>query len=210
MDKAEKLFETLAAARKNNGGVLTKEKWIEVARRFLAADAKERRREQTPPEAEAIYEAYPRKVGKLAALKAITTALRTSDMSAQGMLVATKRYADAVARWPKDRHQFIPMPATWFNQGRYMDDPATWAEGFRAARPSETTENERLPEPARYREWFKAHYEKEPKPWSGLPKESQEYYLRMMRQLGVLVNDDKVFVPRHDVAEMLAQAFKAE
>ena len=35
-------------------------------------------------------------------------------------------YAEAVKAWPPADHQFIPHPATWFNEGRYDDDPNEW------------------------------------------------------------------------------------
>jgi hypothetical protein len=181
-----------------------------VARAAIGKAKREFKRASVAEEAEAIYEAFPRKSGKLKALEAITTALRTSDMSAHGLLVATKRYADAVSRWPKDRHQFIPMPATWFNQGRYMDDPATWTEGFIAGRPPQPEECEDLPEPARYEDWFRAHYEQEPKRWQTLSHDSQRYYLRMMRQLGILTPGNKTFVGHAALAEMVGQAFKVD
>lgn len=75
-------------------------------------------------EAEAIYQAYPRKVGKPAALKAIVKAMR--EWTSDALLAQTKAYADAVLRWPPGDEQFVPHPATWFNQGRYFDDPKTW------------------------------------------------------------------------------------
>ena len=75
--------------------------------------------------ADSIYAAYPRKVGKLAALKAIRLALKEAAFS--DVLQATSAFADATTRWPAaDRAQFIPHPATWFNRGSYMDDPKEW------------------------------------------------------------------------------------
>ncbi len=72
---------------------------------------------------EQIYQSYPLKVGKVAALKAITKAMK--DREPQWLLERVKSYAEAIA-W-KDR-QFIPHPATWFNGGRYEDDPASWED----------------------------------------------------------------------------------
>lgn len=83
--------------------------------------------------AEAIYKTYPRKVGKAAAIKAIAKALRLSDHSPAGLLNATRRYADAVAKWPAEDKKFIPHPATWFNRGSYDDDPKEWQRGAAAA-----------------------------------------------------------------------------
>lgn len=68
---------------------------------------------------EEIYLAYPRHVGKEAALKAIEFALRKNGIQPPEMLERVKAYAKARA---KEDPQFTPYPATWFNQGRYYDD----------------------------------------------------------------------------------------
>jgi hypothetical protein len=77
-----------------------------------------------------IYAAYPRKVAKAEAIKAINVAIKAlkakhADPAAH-LLERVTAYADAVATWPADRRQFIPHPATWIRQGRYEDDPAQW------------------------------------------------------------------------------------
>ena len=72
---------------------------------------------------EKIYKCYPRKVGKQAALKAISRALQKADY--HHLLDATTRYADS---WAGKQGRYTPHPATWFNQGRYDDDPAEWQE----------------------------------------------------------------------------------
>ncbi len=75
-------------------------------------------------ECEEIYAAYPRKVAKPEALKAIEKAIsRGTDFA--GLLARTKLYASLVDSDPR----FIPHPATWFNQERFNDDPATWRNG---------------------------------------------------------------------------------
>jgi len=71
--------------------------------------------------AEQIYQAYPLKVGKPAALKAIAKAVKRGT-EPDKLLRLTKAYA-AARQGNKD---FCPHPATWFNQERYKDDPATW------------------------------------------------------------------------------------
>jgi hypothetical protein len=78
------------------------------------------------PSPEDIYKAYPRKVGKAAAIKAINKALRVSNRSSIGMLLVVQQYAKAVATWPENEKQFIPHPATWFNRGSYDDDVKEW------------------------------------------------------------------------------------
>lgn len=83
--------------------------------------------------AEAIYAIYPKKVGKTAALKAIVKVLKLPGGPTELELQTTvKAYRDAVAKWPhearytREGNDTVPHPATWFNQGRYADDPATW------------------------------------------------------------------------------------
>lgn len=71
--------------------------------------------------AERIYAAYPRKVAKPAALKAIRKALESID--GESLLALVEAYSEA--RRGQDQ-QYTPHPATWFNGQRWADDPATW------------------------------------------------------------------------------------
>lgn len=73
---------------------------------------------------EAIYQAYPRKIGKLAALKAIEKALKITPHDQ--LLAKVKAFAKSTER-DRTEERFIPHPATWFNAGRWMD--AQLAEG---------------------------------------------------------------------------------
>ncbi len=73
---------------------------------------------------EEIYAAYPRKVAKPEALRAIGKAISRGTSSAV-LLARTKRYAETTDL----ELRFIPHPATWFNQERFNDDPATWKNG---------------------------------------------------------------------------------
>lgn len=85
---------------------------------------------------EAIYAAYPRKQAKLAAIAAIQRALKRKDAVTPGpayLLERTQAYAAAVATWPAEERQYIPLAATFFNQGRYDDNPALWVKGPAAA-----------------------------------------------------------------------------
>lgn len=81
------------------------------------------------PDAEiaAIYAAYPRKIGKQAALKAIRKALK--DKSPAWLLDAVQNYAKATAMWPEEDRKYIPHMATWVNRGSYDDDPQEWVRG---------------------------------------------------------------------------------
>jgi hypothetical protein len=72
-----------------------------------------------PDQVEEIYAAYPRKVARPAALKAIRKALKT--ILPGKLLALTKQYATVCSG-----DEFTPYPATWFNQERFNDDPATW------------------------------------------------------------------------------------
>lgn len=71
-------------------------------------------------ESERIYQAYPHKVGKPDALRAISRALSKTPFD--DLLQKTKAFASA----RNGDTSFCPNPATWFNQERYNDDPATW------------------------------------------------------------------------------------
>ena len=68
-----------------------------------------------------IYDAYPKKVGKPAALKSILKAL--SEFPPEMVLQKTQDYA--ASRAGQDS-QYTPNPATWFNQQRFNDSPETW------------------------------------------------------------------------------------
>ena len=74
-------------------------------------------------QAEMIYEAYPRKVARPAAIQAIRRALQGRDFD--WLLWRVQKYAECVEGSSK---KFIPHPATWFNQARYDDDPKEWAQ----------------------------------------------------------------------------------
>lgn len=79
--------------------------------------------------AEAIYDAYPKKVAKPDAIPKILKALAAPPLGMDAatwpdeLLAITARYA---ALRSGEEKQFTPNPATWFNQRRFEDDPATW------------------------------------------------------------------------------------
>jgi hypothetical protein len=77
---------------------------------------------------EAIYQAYPRHVGKDAAFKAIGKALSRiklngSEDAVIWLLLRVKEYARSPAG---QQGQYTPHPSTWFNQGRYYDNDLEW------------------------------------------------------------------------------------
>lgn len=70
---------------------------------------------------EEIYQAYPKKVGKGSAIKAIKKAIKTIDPNE--LLEIVKIYSTKVDGQDK---KFIPHPSTWFNDMRWEDDQSTW------------------------------------------------------------------------------------
>ncbi len=82
-------------------------------------------------DAEKIYQAYPRKVGKRAALAAISRALgRLGKVGPHGnlgpwlwLLERVKKFAES----PEGRSgQYCLHPERWFDKGRYDDDESEW------------------------------------------------------------------------------------
>jgi hypothetical protein len=78
----------------------------------------------------AIYDAYPKKVGKPDALRAIAKALKKFEYDF--LLERTRLYARA--RSGQDQ-QYTPHPSTWFNEQRFNDDPSTWKNSAQPSKP---------------------------------------------------------------------------
>ena len=76
-----------------------------------------------------IYAAYPKKVGKPTALRAIRRAIQRHKFEI--VLERTLLYARTYNGPP----EFIPNPSTFFNQARFNDDPATWRRAAQPGRP---------------------------------------------------------------------------
>lgn len=68
-----------------------------------------------------IYAAYPRKIGRKASEHPIRQAITVKGF--EELLKAVQAFAYATTKVEK---RYIPHPATWFNQGRYDDDPSEW------------------------------------------------------------------------------------
>ena len=84
-----------------------------------------------------VYNEYPRKVGRKLALRRIATALteiaeREAD-PVSWLVARVRQYAESPAG---KRGKFTPYPATWFNQGRYDDDPTEWADKDQPTNPT--------------------------------------------------------------------------
>lgn len=88
-----------------------------------------------------IYDAYPRKVGRAAALKAIEKAMH--KVPSDTLLQAVRDYAAAVKTWaPTARYtaagvDTVPHAATWFNQERWTDDRSEWVKNAAKRTPSQ-------------------------------------------------------------------------
>jgi DNA-binding transcriptional ArsR family regulator len=87
-----------------------------------------------------IYGAYPKKVGKPDALKAIKRALQKKSF--EYLLEKTKEYCDIRG----GNLSYVPNPSTWFNQERYDDSPSTWYPYDGASTLVGSTNNYGLPE----------------------------------------------------------------
>lgn len=65
------------------------------------------------------WEAYPKRKGKQAALRAWKKAIKIAD--ADTLIEAVKKQC-FWEQWTRDNGQFIPNPATWLNQGCWEDE----------------------------------------------------------------------------------------
>ena len=81
-------------------------------------------------QARALYRAYPRKVARGSALKAIRKSLllprEKGGVGFDALMESVQEYAEA-KRGQESR--YIPHPSTWFNQERWADDRTDWWEG---------------------------------------------------------------------------------
>jgi uncharacterized protein YdaU (DUF1376 family) len=77
-----------------------------------------------PPKGSELFDefwsAYPRKVGKDAALKAFEK--RKPDRELLGRMLTAVALQKQSPGWLKDGGEYIPHPATWLNQGRWQDE----------------------------------------------------------------------------------------
>jgi hypothetical protein len=105
----------------------------------------------TTEQAELIYNAYPRKVGKQAALRAIIKAAKLIDKDdkhdghrhpVMHLLNRVRVYAESPAGAKPATvggNDYRPHPASWFNAGHYDDDDGEWQKpNGDPAKPSES------------------------------------------------------------------------
>jgi hypothetical protein len=92
------------------------------------------RTQPTDAEIQRIYKAYPRKIGPMKASTAIRKAVaHLGTGEAAALLSVPEALAfllDKASRYGRSeagrQGEFTPHPATWFNQGRYLDDESEW------------------------------------------------------------------------------------
>jgi hypothetical protein len=79
------------------------------------------------------WNAYPSKVGKIAAKKAFDKINPEKDLV--DLMVKAIAVQQASTKWKKNGGEFIPNPATWLNAGQWLDGvPASsGAEWFKVA-----------------------------------------------------------------------------
>ena len=87
------------------------------------------------PEFALWWAAYPRKEGKSISFVAWEKTRRIRP--AIDAMLATLGWQRESQNWKKDGGQYIPMPATYLNQGRWADEPPprapTWEEQMQAS-----------------------------------------------------------------------------
>lgn len=130
MSHEEKLFELLAGKAKDLQRPLKKGEWLAEVGAFLKSFVKEKKKAAVSVDADAIYRMYPKHVAPDDALKAITNALKKHPK--EYLLDKTSQFRACVESWPSSYRYFgdggdrCPHPASWFNAGRYGDDPREW------------------------------------------------------------------------------------
>lgn len=73
-------------------------------------------------EFELFWHAYPKKAGKDAAFRAWKAKKREKRLPPVAELIAKVEQFKSSEQWQRDGGQYIPNPATWLNQGRWMDE----------------------------------------------------------------------------------------
>lgn len=177
----DSLISTCTTKARIFGRKLTSMEIVEAACEVHAAATKERKRAAVLPDAEQVYALYPKKVGREDALRAISVALKKHDLAY--LLDKTNQFRECVESWPtayrffQDGGDRCPHPATWFNAGRYADDPREWKRhGARTAAPAPRLSP---PEPVGWREHFPdfLHIDK---PWTQIDDASRQHIIVTM------------------------------
>lgn len=67
------------------------------------------------------WAAYPKKIGKDAALKAFMKRKPSADLVSK--MITAIEWQKQTDQWTRESGRYIPNPATWINQGRWEDEP---------------------------------------------------------------------------------------
>ena len=80
----------------------------------------------------AFYSAYPRKVSKQPALKAFTKLVEPNAAELLPVILAALKWQTTSPEWQRDNGRYVPHPATYLNEHRWDDQPATNMEASHA------------------------------------------------------------------------------
>ena len=83
-----------------------------------AKTVKEPLKDVSPNDFDTFWAAYPRKTGKDCAAKSWAT-----KKPPLAKCLETISWQTQTEQWLKEGGKYIPMPATWINQGRWLDEP---------------------------------------------------------------------------------------
>lgn len=177
----ENLISACTDKAKTLGRKLTSMEVVECACECHAKATKERKKAAVVPDAEQVYALYPKKVGKEDALRAISAALKKHDLPY--LLDKTNQFRECVESWPSSYRYFqdggdrCPHPASWFNAGRYADDPREWKRhGARSAGPAPKIVP---PEPSGWRSEFPDFLHVD-SPWAHIDDASRQHIILTM------------------------------
>ncbi len=177
----EQLIAACTDKAKAMGRRLVSMEVVELACECHAKAIKGRKKAEVLPDAEQVYALYPKKVGKEDALRAISLALKKHDLPY--LLDKTNQFRECVESWPSAYRYFqdggdrCPHPASWFNAGRYADDPREWKRhGARTAGPAPKITP---PEPAGWREEFPDFLHAD-KTWAQIDDASRQHIILTM------------------------------
>ena len=93
----------------------------------------EKKRHTTESESfKAFYSAYPRKVSKQPALKAFTKLVEPNAAELLPVILAALKWQTTSPEWQRDNGRYVPHPATYLNEHRWDDQPATNMEASHA------------------------------------------------------------------------------
>jgi len=130
--KAERMSSSATAQAQQSSGCalpitehnITEEKRREESHitRTRARDGEIEYRKRVDNEFDLFWAAYPKKVGKKAALKALQKARKSGCPEIEVLVGAIDKHRKS-AQWRRDGGQYIPNPATWLNEGRWDDIP---------------------------------------------------------------------------------------